>query len=284
MNPKPNTIYRSERGQPYKAISRTAMEDSRLSFEARGCLAYLLVKPDDWVVRVADLRRAGNIGRDKTYSILTELMDAGYLERTEHRTVSGKIAGYSYAIHEQPYTPSPLPAQPLPAQPLPANTDITNKEVVSNKEVVTKEEADDGEPSSTQRVLFATISEVCGYNAKTMSKRYSAQVGIAASALHKAGYDRGNVLDWFENVWKKQWPGNKGDRPRPDQVTALIGSAPVSIATSKLDKTFQNLAAAAGRMRHDNDSGRPSQTVRRLPPGGSAGSHGSGLLGSPIGD
>ena len=39
------------------------IDDTRLSWAARGMLAYLLSRPAHWEVRVTDLQRGGNMGR-----------------------------------------------------------------------------------------------------------------------------------------------------------------------------------------------------------------------------
>jgi hypothetical protein len=37
-----------DRNKPYFVMSRALAEDSNLSFAARGMMAYLLAKPDNW--------------------------------------------------------------------------------------------------------------------------------------------------------------------------------------------------------------------------------------------
>lgn len=144
---------------PYRMISRSAMEDDRLTFEARGILAYILVKPDNWRVQVADLRRAGNMGRDKTYRILNELIAFGYVIRESGRNEDGTIGETVYRVNEKPtVTESPSPekpdtAEPFPekpdtaepdtAEPLPVNTDCNNKEENTSYFLTNKEWVDD---------------------------------------------------------------------------------------------------------------------------------------------
>ncbi|MFW2440514.1 MAG: hypothetical protein ACN4GR_14220 [Arenicellales bacterium] len=47
-----NTIIRATRRDRYVTIEQHVIEDARLSWAARGLLAYLLSKPDDWKVLV----------------------------------------------------------------------------------------------------------------------------------------------------------------------------------------------------------------------------------------
>ncbi len=79
-------------------------DDARLSFQAKGLLAYLLAKPDDWSVYVSDLVNRASDGRKAIYSMLKELEAHGYLSREFDRDSRGKIIGISYTLFERPQT------------------------------------------------------------------------------------------------------------------------------------------------------------------------------------
>lgn len=91
------SIVKRNRSKNFAIIPNQIANDSRLSFEARGLLCYLLAKPGDWQVHVNGIRAAGRIGRDKTYRILQELAEAGYLERIPKRGAHGRFASYDYS-------------------------------------------------------------------------------------------------------------------------------------------------------------------------------------------
>ncbi len=106
-----------------KAIS----EDKRLGWAARGFLIYLLGKPDHWQVSVQALVNevsgsSERSARDRTYSIINQLVEAGYIVRRQGKGEGGKFAAYDYLVSESPVTPSPLPDQPYTDEPLPAKT------------------------------------------------------------------------------------------------------------------------------------------------------------------
>jgi hypothetical protein len=137
-------IYRAKKdaSNPYKAMRRATFEDNRLSWEARGLLGYLLVKPDDWRISVTNLINESPGGRDRVYRILNELIEFGYIKRIEVRT-KGKISGYDYLVYEEPceekpqqaelIAVEPLPEKPYTALPLTEKADHTNKEVLQSK-------------------------------------------------------------------------------------------------------------------------------------------------------
>ena len=71
----------AHRRKPYAVIDRRLLEDQRLGWAARGLLGYLLAKPDDWQLRVSDLCRRGDLGRDGIRRVLQQLQDYGYVRR-----------------------------------------------------------------------------------------------------------------------------------------------------------------------------------------------------------
>lgn len=166
-----STIRRAKKDadNPYKAMRRATFEDSRLSWEARGVLAYILVKPDNWKINVANLVNQAPGGRDRVYRIINELIDCGYVQRTEVR-ISGKIAGYDYIVFEEPhteemdtpcdfteepytenqYTETPLTEKPYTAQPYTANTHHNKEEEVVSKKG-TKQPAAQAQPVSEKQ-------------------------------------------------------------------------------------------------------------------------------------
>ena len=131
-----NTIVRAPRRSRFVIIDQSAVEDSRLSWAARGLLGYLLSRPDDWKVLVNDLRKRGDLGRDGIYRLLKELRATGYMRFERSRDEHGRICGGRYIVQEIAGPPDPdLPdsvkqsrAKPTPAKPgtLP-NTDVNLK-------------------------------------------------------------------------------------------------------------------------------------------------------------
>jgi hypothetical protein len=87
-------------------------------------LAYLLSRPDNWEVRVKDLQRRGNLGRDGTYKLISDLRSTGYVEFQQARDARGCIRGGSYIVREIPNPPrpeSPDTDVPEPAVPYPVD-------------------------------------------------------------------------------------------------------------------------------------------------------------------
>src|SRR5689334_23324458 len=109
---------------PYTLINRTFTDDPALSWEARGLLAYLLCKPDNWTVRFTDLERRGDAGREKLRRMLRELSTAGYLVRTRsHNPASGQWTWES-VVYETPSAGLPPMGEPSVEEPSPAQPPI----------------------------------------------------------------------------------------------------------------------------------------------------------------
>ena len=95
------TILRIEKNEDYTILPNHVLNDTRLSLEARGLLAYLLSKPNHWRVNSRALVHISPAGRDKIQRILRELERYGYLERRRVRGEGGKFVWES-VIREMP--------------------------------------------------------------------------------------------------------------------------------------------------------------------------------------
>ena len=128
-------VIRTEKHSHYVAIRNETLEDTRLSWAARGLLAYLLTKPPSWEVHAQHLIQQGPAGRDAVYAILRELESAGYLTKEPSRQ-GGKYAGTDWVVWETPAgadgpslgapcTDKPYPDKPYPDNPCPSKDSET---------------------------------------------------------------------------------------------------------------------------------------------------------------
>jgi|GEM_PF-4596143 len=95
-------IIRNPDRERYTIVSNVALEDDRLSWEARGLLAYLLSKPDTWEVYTKQLVQAGPAGRVKIRRILRELEAAGYIRRNQDHRDDGTFDSPDVLVFEFP--------------------------------------------------------------------------------------------------------------------------------------------------------------------------------------
>lgn len=97
----------------FTQIPNDWLRDKSLSLAAIGLLAQLLSHSPGWTITQDRLAKANKIGRDAMRTILNELLDAGYLVRSEKRERNdrGQLAGYVYTTAE------PTQAQPTLGEP-----------------------------------------------------------------------------------------------------------------------------------------------------------------------
>jgi hypothetical protein len=84
-------IHRSARVRFFTTLGNEVLRDSRLSFCARGILAYLLSQPDGKRDDIRTLAERTPEGRERVASAMRELEKLGYLTRTKKRTPDGHI-------------------------------------------------------------------------------------------------------------------------------------------------------------------------------------------------
>lgn len=94
-----------KRENPFVQIDRRVFEDHSLSWKAKGILGYLLSKPDNWKIYIADLAKKAKDGRDSVRTGLKELEERGYVQKVRMRTENGKFAGWEYQVFETPINP-----------------------------------------------------------------------------------------------------------------------------------------------------------------------------------
>lgn len=104
--PKPargKTIYRVAcRHKPYAQLGNAMIRDNRLTFEARGVLAYILSFPSNWQFGQEWLCKKTGLGRDRSYRIVKELCTHGYCFRQQERRPDGTLGPYEYVFTDEP--------------------------------------------------------------------------------------------------------------------------------------------------------------------------------------
>lgn len=100
-------------------LDKNCINDTGLSWGAKGLHTYLMSLPQDWKVHVKDLRNRATNGRDSVRALLSELEKAGYISRGWVRDEqTGKYTCLEYIVHEAPEL-STVPDDPGPGMPSP---------------------------------------------------------------------------------------------------------------------------------------------------------------------
>ena len=99
------SIYRvvKDNENPYVMINKFPLNDSQLSWKAKGLLCYMLSMPDDWTFYESELVKHAKDGRDSFRTAIKELILNGYIYKGERtRDEKGLLKGYEYTVYECP--------------------------------------------------------------------------------------------------------------------------------------------------------------------------------------
>ena len=95
-------IIRTEKMGNYTILPNAFLLDDTISDKARGTLARLLCRPDNWSLNINHLVKTGKGGQTAVRSAIKELENAGYIQKEVTRHENGRIIGVEYLIHESP--------------------------------------------------------------------------------------------------------------------------------------------------------------------------------------
>jgi hypothetical protein len=90
---------------PYAQIDKAMLNNSEISFKAKGLLSFLLSKPDDWETIIENLVNSSLDGWDSVKSGLRELENYGYVVRRKTRNEFGEITGSETLVYDEPQHP-----------------------------------------------------------------------------------------------------------------------------------------------------------------------------------
>lgn len=180
---KQQTIFRGAHGElPYFMMLRTTAQDSTLSFEARGLIAYLLSKPNDWEINKADLMREGGLGRTKMKRIMDELTTAGYMTISQERDENERFLVVVYTLHEEPQAQN-VQAEPSGAgstKPAERKTRRAENDPQHNTESLQSTEITSSEPPKAARDAIFDALALHVFKAKKGTPSYQAVAGRVA--------------------------------------------------------------------------------------------------------
>ena len=129
-------IVRVAKNSNYVVMNRTALNDKRLSWRAKGIMAYLLSMPDDWVFYMEELQTHSTDGKTSFTNGFKELKDCGYVERKPIKDeISGKITHWETIVHEIPIEVKPQVEKPHDGKPVSGKTTDWNPSDRENHEM-----------------------------------------------------------------------------------------------------------------------------------------------------
>lgn len=166
-------ILKKKTKKNFTIINNEILHDEELSWEAKGVACFLLSKPEDWEISVSALSNIHG-GRDKIRKIFTELINTGYMYKSQNRSKRGKFSSNiiylsdckEYLVAEiiskeevQPLTENPLTVKPLTENTPQLRTDI-NKKLNIQKTTTTKKSSSSNEYDFLNNIPISTATKL----------------------------------------------------------------------------------------------------------------------------
>jgi predicted transcriptional regulator len=165
MNKKNTENYLENKGCGFTQISNKFIQNNKISNTAKAVYIYMASRPDGWEFHVNEIRNNVKSGREAINNAMNELIDFGYLIKSQIRCKLGKFNKNHYKILYQPLTENPLTENPLTVEPLTENqtlnnTDINNTDINNKKKkYIKKDGVLDTLPFSDQNELQGNLSK-----------------------------------------------------------------------------------------------------------------------------
>ena len=172
-------IRRSKRDSNFTMISNVGLKDKRLSFKAKGLLAYMLSLPDDWVFYESEIVNHATDGKQSVRTGMKELEQYGYLVREQRRSSKGKFANVDWVLSDEPLngdatTFRPSTDFPSTDKPSTDNPPTDNRTLLSTKELSTNKQSTDSpakaEPPIPYKKIIGHLNEMAGKNFSHIAK------------------------------------------------------------------------------------------------------------------
>lgn len=215
----------SKQNNPFVQIDKRCLEDIGLTWQAKGLLAYLLSRPDNWNVRVSHLVKQSLNGRDATYNIIGELIACGYCQRTQRRDDKGIMRDVEYIISEVPLTENPDTDKPDTDKPDTENQYVNN--IDSNNKEFKDIEEEEQQPNifklytaNIGAVQPLLVDELIEYEDKHAYTHLERAFKIAVeNQARRWSYVRTILDNWEAHGY--DWTPAKSSKPKPiDKVEA----------------------------------------------------------------
>lgn len=157
-----SSTIRVERRDRFSIVDRRALTDDRLSFKAKGVLAFMVGLPNGSIVNRESLAAIGPDGETSIRSALKELTAAGYLVRSKVRQGNGQMVTETVLYEYPPEVGNPPPV-PEVGNPT-AGKPTAKREEEQEEELSLGATAPDGESSEPdwERDLPPSPSRVVG--------------------------------------------------------------------------------------------------------------------------
>ncbi|MDK7443429.1 DnaD domain-containing protein [Bacillus paranthracis] len=211
--------FRVNKDKNYTTINNTGLKDTRLSWKAKGILAYILTLPDDWIFYMEEVTKHSKDGIASLKAGMKELKEYGYVKRFPIKGEDGKISKWEMIIYEVPQVEKPLVENQLVEKPSVENLPVENQPLLSTKELSTNIQS-----SSSSSSIFSFYENNFGILNSFIAESIAQWVNDTSEELVQAAMERAlkqqKKWNYAEGILK-QWV-NKNIRTLADVNAAEI--------------------------------------------------------------
>tara|TARA_R110002153_G_scaffold119862_2_gene265017 strand:- start:334 stop:978 length:645 start_codon:yes stop_codon:yes gene_type:complete len=202
-------IIRVVKNRNYSVIANGIFRDQRITLKAKGLLGILLSLPENWNLSVEGLTKIIKEGRHSITNTIKELIEAGYIERTQIRD-KGKFVGYTYLVMEKPKSAKPITDKPITKKPTLLSKE--NKEIKINKDIIQilKNEVSEFDTTEQNKVEFLEYWLETSRSGKTKFE------------MQKTWDTKRRIKTWVKN--QNQWYQNKSKNKIDTQINTWLGA------------------------------------------------------------
>ena len=200
-------IIRVIKNRNYSVIANGIFRDKRISLKSKGLLGILLSLPQNWNLSIEGLTKITKEGRHSITNTITELIENGYIERTQIRD-KGKFVGYQYLVMEKPNSAKPITVKPLTNKPIQLSKE--NNKVKKNKDIIEtlKKEVQEFDTTEQNKVEFLEYWLETSRSGKTKFE------------MQKTWNTKRRLRTWIKN--QNQWYENKTKNKIDSQINSWM--------------------------------------------------------------
>ena len=229
-------IIRVKKDTNYVVMDKTFLSDTRLSWKAKGIMAYMLSMPDDWTFYLDELVKHSTDGNSSFRSGFNELKKYGYVRRERQKREDGTFK-WETVVYERPHTDFPQVENPQVENPQVENRTLLNNDKLNNDKLINDED-----------IYIREIYEYWNSKGIIKHRKMTAQMRSHINArlreysleeLKKAIDNYATVLSDEKYYWTHRW--SLQDFMKPNNVARFVDEAePLS---NFLDKSKRNSAS-----------------------------------------
>lgn len=243
-------IVRVKKSNNFVVLDKTFLVDKKLSWKAKGILAFMLSKPDNWTFYLDELIKHATDGKHSFRTGFKELIDNGYVKRYPIRK-DNRIVRWETVVLEKPLLSNfqevenqEIENQEVKNQTL-LNIDNTNNDSTNNDNNIYTQIFEHWNSKNIIKHRKMTKQMIAHINARLME--YSEDELIKAIDNYK------NVLESNEHYWTYKW--TLTDFLKPNNVCRFINEAdPLRNFLKKTNKGNEEVISIEENHNPDKDA------------------------------